>query len=47
MFSSIIFKESNVYDRNVGDYAIGIEGILETERIKEDIFNMEHDMWHL
>jgi len=47
MFSSIIFKESNVYDRNVGDYAIGIEGILEAERIKEDIFNIEHDMWHL
>lgn len=46
MFSSLIFKESNVYDRNVGDYTIGIEGILETERIKESIFNLEHDMWH-
>ena len=46
MFSSTIFKESNVYDRNVGDYTIGIEGILEAERIKESIFNLEHDMWH-
>ena len=46
MFSSTIFKESNVYDRYVGDYTIGIEGILEAERIKESIFNLEHDMWH-
>ena len=47
MFSSTIFKDSNVYDRSINSYASGVDALLEAERIKEDIFNMEHDMWHL
>ena len=46
MFSSRIFKESNVYGRNILDYSTGQDAILEAERIKESIFNLEHDMWH-
>ncbi|MGB3947385.1 MAG: gliding motility protein GldN [Bacteroidia bacterium] len=45
MFSSYIIKESNVYDRYIGDYAVGMDGLLESERIKEDIFEFEHDFW--
>jgi gliding motility associated protien GldN len=45
MFSSYIIKESNVYDRYIGDYAVGIDGLLESEKIKEDIFEFEHDFW--
>jgi gliding motility associated protien GldN len=45
-FSSYIFKESSVYNnRNIGDFASGIETLYESERIKESLFNMEHDLW--
>ncbi len=46
MFSSYIRKESNVYDRGIYDYKIGLEQQLESERVKSDIFTYEHDLWH-
>ncbi len=47
MFSSYIRKESNVMDRDINSYASGVDAILESDRVKDDIFKMEHDMWHL
>jgi gliding motility associated protien GldN len=44
-FSSYIFKESNVYDRRLQQYLSGIDILLEGEKIKQDIFNYEHDLW--
>ncbi|MCQ2251360.1 MAG: gliding motility protein GldN [Bacteroidales bacterium] len=45
-FSSYIFAESNVYDnRTIQQYAQGEECLLEAERIKEQIFNFEQDLW--
>jgi gliding motility associated protien GldN len=44
-FSSYIYKEQNVYDRVIVEYATGIDALLESERIKEDIFLLEHDLW--
>jgi gliding motility associated protien GldN len=46
MFSSYIIKESNVYDRQIGEYTIGINALLESERVKDDTFKFEHDLWH-
>ena len=46
LFNSYILKRSNVYDRYSIDYLTGIDLLLEADRIKEDIFNMEHDLWH-
>jgi len=46
MFSSYIRKESNVYDRGIYDYKVGLEQQLESERVKNDIFIYEHDLWH-
>ncbi|MBL0329890.1 MAG: gliding motility protein GldN [Bacteroidetes bacterium] len=46
MFSSYIRKESNVYDRGIYDYKVGLEQQLESERVKSDIFTYEHDLWH-
>ena len=46
MFNSYILKKSNVYDRTNVDYLRGIDLLLEADRIKEEIFNMEHDLWH-
>lgn len=45
MFNSYIVKESNVYNRRIEDYKTGIDALLEANRIKDDIVNMEHDMW--
>ena len=46
MFSSYIRKESNVYDRGIYDYKTGLEQQIESERVKNDIFSYEHDLWH-
>ncbi|MAR39518.1 MAG: hypothetical protein CMD22_02335 [Flavobacteriales bacterium] len=45
MFGSRILQESNIMNRSVTDYMIGLDALLESERIKEEIFNIEHDMW--
>lgn len=46
MFGSYIYKEKNVYDRQISDYMLnGIDQLLEAERIKEEIFILEHDLW--
>lgn len=46
IFSSYVHKESNVYERYIEEYARGIDLLLESERIKTEIFNYEHDLWH-
>ncbi len=45
MFSSYIYKEDNVYDRKIGDYVSGLDALLESERIKEEMFRWETDLW--
>jgi len=45
IFGSTIVKEANVMDRKVNEYMIGLDGLLEAERIKAEIFNLEHDLW--
>jgi gliding motility associated protien GldN len=45
LFSGYIYKESNVYDRRIADYKEGINTLYESEKIKDEIANLEHDMW--
>mgnify|MGYP001019245171 FL=1 len=45
-FSSYIIKETNVFDRSINDYAQGLDALLESERIKDELFTIEHDLWH-
>jgi len=45
-FSSYIVKETNVFDRSIADYAQGLDALLESERIKDELFSIEHDLWH-
>jgi gliding motility associated protien GldN len=45
-FSSTIIAESNVFgNRMLNDYKLGMDVLLEAERIKADLFNFEHDLW--
>lgn len=46
-FNSYIHKESNVYDRMISPNWMGVEALLESERIKGEMFKMEHDLWNL
>lgn len=45
-FASYITKETNVYDRSISSYYQGIDALLEAERIKGDLFEIEHDLWN-
>lgn len=44
-FSSYITKESNVFDRRLEEYLSGKKLLQESEKIKMEIFNYEHDLW--
>ena len=48
LFNSYTRMESNVYNRSIAAYLSGqsMEMMLESERIKDDIFKIEHDMWN-
>ncbi len=45
-FQSYIYKESNVYDRNIQEYASGVDAQIESDRVKQQMFEYEHDMWN-
>lgn len=46
-FSSVIYKEDNVYDRRIKDYKKNspLEQLLESQQIKNKLRNYEHDLW--
>jgi len=44
-FASVIYKEGNVYNRRIKDYAEGLDRLLEADKIKQELFNFEHDLW--
>ena len=45
-FSSYIVKEDNVFDRSIKSYIKdGVQQLLEGQKIKNDIFNWEQDLW--
>jgi len=45
-FTSYIIKESNVYDnREISSYMQGVNNLMEAERIKQRLFEIEHDLW--
>lgn len=45
IFASYIVKESNPEDLRIKDYAIGIDKLYESERVKKDLMDFEHDLW--
>ena len=46
-FSSYIYKQSNVLDIRLKDIypENGVDRLMESEKIKREIFNWEHDLW--
>ncbi|MEJ6737185.1 MAG: gliding motility protein GldN [Flavobacteriales bacterium] len=45
MFNSYAYKKSNVYDRESKGFLKGIDVLLEADKIKNELFVMEHDLW--
>ena len=49
MFNSYIVKESNMYDSDIAYFEEfrddGVAALLESDRIKNDLFILEHDLW--
>jgi gliding motility associated protien GldN len=44
-FNSYIYKEANVYDRRISEYAQGLDALLEAERVKNELLNFEQQLW--
>ncbi len=44
-FASTIYKQSNVHNNRIEDYLSGIDQLLEADKISNEIFNFEHDLW--
>lgn len=45
LFDSYVYKDENVYDREISQYAMGMDALLESNRIKTEIFEKEESMW--
>jgi gliding motility associated protien GldN len=44
-FSSYVYKEQNVYDRRISEYAQGLDALLEAEKIKQELLDFEQSLW--
>ena len=44
-FSSYIIKEDNVLDRRLEDYLTGVDLLMKSQQIEDELFNKEQDMW--
>lgn len=45
LFASYVVKESNPEDLRIKDYAQGIDKLYESERVKKELMDREHDLW--
>lgn len=45
IFSSYIYKKENVFDREISNYTAGLDALIEADRIKDEIFKQEQDLW--
>lgn len=44
-FSSYIYKASNIQDNRLQDIYSGVDILIEADKIKQELFNFEHDLW--
>lgn len=46
LFTALVVKESNVYNRNISDYLSGVDALYEEAQIRERIMNKIMNLWH-
>lgn len=44
-FKSFIYKEDNIYNREIDKYRVGVDALMESRKITENIRNFESDVW--
>lgn len=44
-FNAVVYKESNAYDRTIDAYRFGVDALHEDQEIKNEIRDIEHDVW--
>jgi hypothetical protein len=45
-FNSVFLGESNVYnDRMIQEYLVGKQALFESDRLKKELTEFEHDLW--
>ncbi|MEJ6755715.1 MAG: gliding motility protein GldN [Crocinitomicaceae bacterium] len=44
-FNAVAYKQSNTFDRDIETYRSGVDALYESDRIKNEIRNIEHDVW--
>jgi gliding motility associated protien GldN len=44
-FASMITKENNTLDLRIQDYAVGLDAVMKSKNIQDELFNREHDLW--
>lgn len=45
LYDSYVYKEENVFDRRISQYATGVDALLEAERIKRELRQFEENLW--
>jgi len=45
LFDSYIYKEENVFDRRISQYATGVDALMEADRIKTELMDFEENLW--
>lgn len=45
LFDSYIYKEQNVFDRRISQYATGVDALLEADRVKRELVQFEENLW--
>ena len=44
-FASIIYKQSDVLNRRLEDMYSGVDRLMEADKIKQEMFNIEQNFW--
>lgn len=45
-FNAVIYKESNLTDGVIRDFRFGVDALYESEKVKNTIRTVEHDVWN-
>ena len=45
-FNSVVYKASSLQDRKIEETRFGVESLYESEKVKNDIRVLEHDVWN-
>jgi gliding motility associated protien GldN len=44
-FASFVTKENNLHDRRLEDYLTGVDLLMQSQTVEDELFNREHDLW--